>query len=478
MSQNTSKLKPSNTLRYIIAFSYDSDSLSFEDLCSTLEKNGTWLSSDLWFKGIEQDLYDYILDQFSPRSDRTNIGTAWLYKEVPSLPSISYHISFPGHRDKVFNLSFSDMGLFLFRSKIGLLWYEIDAPDFADVSDLIWFQNAFKELNLERNLQRFYRLSKDGTEEPFHMGLFLDSIIRQLPCDIRYFAQRKSFVENKDIHGNNLPVPDKAVLFTYMSCQSETDDVEDHDTDLISWTYNLTGGHSPRHMIPDNIEKDYYHPFRNVYWNITNEGCACCAKYASKNSTFFSDHFITRFRHDYFFIYIILLHQSYSLLNYSTWIEKQLPADKSEYISYAEINRQKVELLLLSMNTFLSKNIYASVSHIQHHNDFYSYGVNRLRIRDSAESLNLGTDAIREILEVHENRREAADDSNRNYLFGVLSILIVFSALTDANSLFDIPHDQRMSNPLYWIVMVFIVILCLSTVIKLLRMAWKRRKKD
>lgn len=476
MSSRTTNLKPSNTLRYIVAFSYDSDSLSFEDICSDIEKDDTWVSSDLWFKGIEQDLYNYILDQFTPRDDRSNIGTAWLYKDVPSLPALSYRISMRGRADKVFNISFSDMGLFLFRSKVGLLWYEIDAPDFDDVSELIWFQNAFKELNLNRNLKKFFMRDQDGALTAFHMGSFLDDILRRLPCEISYFAQRRSVIDHNDANGNKLPVPDKAVLFTYVSTPSKAGDVEDHDADLISWAYCLTGGHNPRHMIPEDIEKDYYHPFRNVYWNVTNEGCACCAKYTARNNKFFSDQFATRFRHDYFYIYIILLHQSYSLLNYSTWIERELPADTLDYISYADSNRKKIELFLLSMNTFLSKNIYASVSHIQHHNDFYAYGVDRLKIRDNAASLNLGTDAIREILEVHESRREAADDSNRNYLFGLLSILIVFSALTDANSLFDIPHDQRLSNPLYWIVMIFIVFLCLATIFNLLRMTWKNRK--
>ena len=478
MEKSVTVERSAAVLRYVVAFSYDPGNLSFEDLCKAVSADDSWMSSDLWFKGIEQDLYDYILNQISPRNDKTNIGTAWLYKNISSLPAISYSAGAPDNERKNYNISFSDMGLFLFRSKVGLLWYEIDVPDFEDVSELIRFQNAFKELNYTKNLERFLRIGSDCSKEPFHMASFLDGIVRSLPCDIQYFAQRKSISGCMDTGSKSLPVPDKAILYTCLTRQQETEIIEDHDPELISWLYCLTGGHSLRHMIPDNMEQNYYHPFRNVYWNVTNEGCACCAKYNSTNNIFFTDRFVTRFRYDYFFIYVILLHQSYSLLNYSTWIEHNLPADQSEYLSYAAANRKKIELFLLSMNTFLSKNLYASVSHIQHHNDFYSYGVDRLKIKDSADSLNLGTDSIREILEVHENRREASDDSNRNYIFGVLSILIVFSALTDANSLFDIPSDQRLSNPLYWIVMIFIVVLCLSTIYKLVRMAWKSRKRN
>ena len=474
--QKSCKPGTQSVLRYIVAFSYESEILSFEDVCSFLDQNNTWHVSDLRINNIEQDLYDYLLDQFSYRTDRTNIGTAWSYNDLSSLPTISYQMR-RNNRDESFNISFSDMGLFLFRSRIGLLWYEIDAPEFDRAADLIKFQRAFKEMNLESNIQRFSILEPDGTKNTFHMGVFIDDIIRQLPCDIRYFAQRKSIIEHKDEHGNTIPIPDKSVLFTYFTEPSATDDVEDHDGDLINWAYYLSTGSNQQHMITDDVESGFFHPFRNVYWNITNEGCACCAKYTKANSDFFTERFTMRFRHDYFSIYVILLHQTYSLLNYSTWIEKQLTADKTEYLTYAEINRSKVEQLLLSINTFLSKNIYASVSHIQHHNDFYSYGVNRMRIKEGVESLALGIDAIGEILEVHENRREASDDSNLNYLFGVLSILVVFSALTDANSLFEIPHDQRITNPLYWLVMASIILLSITVIIRLLRMTWMRRKK-
>lgn len=474
MDQTITIDKSTAVLRYIVAFSYDTGSASFEDLCTAISGQESWISSDLWFREIEQDLYDYILNQVSSRNDKTNIGSAWLYKDIPSLPALSYR---QRNDDRTFNISFSDMGLFMFRSNVGLLWYEIDAPDFDNVPDLIRFQKYFKELNFEKNLQQFSVISGDPAGTAFHMGAFLDDIIRSLPCDIRYFAQRKCIVDHRDSAGSDLAVPDKAILFTCLTRQSESEVIEDHDPELIDWLYCLTGGHSMRHLIPEDMEDNYYHPFRNVYWDVTNEGCACCAKYNSSNSIFFTKRFTMRFRHDYFFIFVILMHQSYSLLNYSTWIERNLPADQNEYLSYAEMNRNKIEHFLLSMNTFLSKNIYASVSHIQHHNDFYAYGIKRLKIKESAENLNLGTDAIREILEVHENRREASADSSRNYLFGVLSILIVFSALTDANSLFDIPHDQRLSNPFFWVIMVFIVALCISTVVRLMVMAWKNRKR-
>ena len=103
-------------------------------------------------------------------------------------------------------------------------------------------------------------------------------------------------------------------------------------------------------------------------------------------------------------------------------------------------------------DTFLSKNIYASVSHITTQNEFYLYGLSRLHIRENISSINLGTDAIVEMLNVQENAREADADHKANLLFGSLSILVVFSALTDMAALFDVAGAwQSAKMPFYYI---------------------------
>lgn len=466
--------KISSTLRYIVPFSFDSDvSVSYDNVCSLLASHNAWEASTMWSKEVEQDLYDYIIDQFIDRGDTTNIASTWHYRNISSLPKLTYKPKRPKNKQS-YSVAFSDMGLFIFRSRIGILWYELEDPEFDDVDEIVLFQNIFKEFNLPIDKQRIFL--KEDSDEPFYLGVLIDDIIRDLPCRIHYFAQRKCVINHSDSEGRALPVPDKALLFSYIAipCKSELN--TDHNKDLIRWTYYLSNGYSHRHLVKDDIESDLLHPYLNTYWNLSNEGSACCTHYDERNNIFFNNLFISRFKYDYFLVYIILLHQSYSLLNFSTWIEKNLPANEAEYVGSKNKHRVKLEQLLLNLNTFLSKNIYASVSHIQHQNDYYSYGLNRLKIHDDIKSVNLGIDAINEILEVHENRREATDDSTRNFIFGILSLLVVFSALTDFNSLFDIKQDARLENPIYWGFMVFIVALPIAAIISLLIMSYRKRK--
>lgn len=137
----------------------------------------------------------------------------------------------------------------------------------------------------------------------------------------------------------------------------------------------------------------------------------------------------------------------------------------------------RIKELQLTINTFLTNNINASVSHIQHQNDFYRYGIERLNIKGNIESVSIGTDAIDEIIEADENRHEAERDTKMNLLFGILSVLVVFSALADANTLFDINLRQRFGNPVWIIVMGFITVLAVIVLNGLYRVLKNKQRK-
>ena len=446
-----------NVLRYIVAFYYVNKYDIFDEAVNKMLDSSEWLKPEIWLEGVEQDVYEYIANQFDYRGEKNNVGVQLKYSG-DELPCLRYYRE-SSTLDEPIDVQITDVGIYIFRSGVGFLWYEVDAESVSDnVDSLITFQNNFKELNRDTNFQRFRKLSFDGESTVFSMGEYINSLLAKVPLDIHYFSKRKSLFDSSD---EKKIVPDKAILFTYFASRDEEIDNKDNDSELIEWTYYLTNGYNRNFMLVEDIENSYYHPFKNVYWNITNEGCACCVKYNHKNAVFFTKQFAQKCCADYFLIYILILHQAYSLLNYATWIEENLSAESDTYEEEARGSHESIEKLQLSLNTFFTKNIYASVSHIQHQNDFYLYGLNRFNIDENIKSVSIGADAINDILERKETRREAEDDSRRNMLFGILSFLVIFSALADADALFNIKLSQRVNNPVWWIVFGVIVLLAL-----------------
>ena len=472
-------------LRYILPFylKHEGD-LDFDRIHSSVSADPAWEETDAWIKdpktGIhtsEQDLYDYIIKQFSFSDDSTNIGCVWKYNNVDSLPEVIYKAEDKSDR----KIHFTDMGLYLFRTGIGLLWYEINASSVSgSVKELIRFQNSFKELCSTRhtkerqNKLRF--IDEDGFETELILGKILDGILNELPFEQSYFAMRRLESSKGDTNGPILP--DKAILYNYLAVPASENDVPDHDPELSFWAFCFANGYSDLYLTNDDLEESFYRPFRNEVWNVTNEGCSCCVKYTNMSNGFFTGSFPQRIRGDYFLTYILLLHQHYSLLNYATWVQKNMSADGKTYRDSPEKSKRKLEKMLLDMNTFLSKNIYASVSHITTQNEFYLYGLSRLHIRENISSINLGTDAIVEMLNVQENAREADADRKANLLFGSLSILVVFSALTDMAALFDVAGAwQSAKMPLYYIFLVIIIGLGLFAFYGFLKNIFSRKKE-
>ena len=170
---------------------------------------------------------------------------------------------------------------------------------------------------------------------------------------------------------------------------------------------------------------------------------------------------------DYFLLYILLLHQDHALIRYASEIEGSLPADSGHFSSHKTSYISTMEEILATINTFLAKNIYTSVSYIDHQNEFYLYGARKLRIRENAESLSLGMDALAEMQQIQEDhkddarnemneRNERLSEMKMNIFLAVFSLMTVFSATTDMSSLFE-KGAMRYGSLLFDLLLGFIV---------------------
>ena len=343
-----------------------------------------------------------------------------------------------------FKIYSHEIGLSIFRNGIGFVWYDIslrhmDTSFVTDTDIIINFQNKFKELNRKSNISRIVLEENDSS---FVLGEWIENTLLADIKGKRFYPGRIHCSNS----GYSTKVPDKALLYTYYIAFGDMDTQE-----LLKLNYRLSSGYDTKYKLLNSIVENCFTPFENVVWKITKEGCGCAVNTDEKDS-FFTRLFVDKVRNDYFILYLLLLYQSYSLLMYAEKIELKMSANPEFYLNSKDDT--KIQRLLAEMNTFTMKSTHASVSHIQHQNDFYEYGMTRLRIREDAESVVAGAESLDEMQNLVEAKEKEKNDSVINTALALLSVWAFFSAISDGvasvNWLF---FDENLySNSLYRIV--------------------------
>lgn len=419
--------------RYIIAFSYDRSKLKFNELAN--KKESPWELEEQ--DDQEKDIYNYIDASFL---NKGNILTCETNKAI----ACNYIRHFENRKyiyiqdDDEINFNINDFHLLLFQSGIGFLWYEpaFRSKNLTD-TQLINFNYYFKELARNENANCIYIESKPRDiipgedcpktskilknnkvidREKFSFGGWISEILFELNCNVIFYPFRKSAVQGKAL-------PDKAILFHHLSTTN--------DKEIVDYAYYLTRGYKQSYKRPSDVDKLMMHPFDNVYFFATSEGCGYYAVSNADNKAFFNDP--SKVMGDYFELFIMLLYQSYTLVLCSEKIANGLSANSEDYKKYSAETIEELENINIDLNVFLAKSVYSSVSHVQHQNDFYEYVSSTLRIKENIESVSAGIEALRNL----ENNlmEEEKEKQQRSLEVGVtlISILAIFSAFNDTN---------------------------------------------
>lgn len=186
-------------LRYLVPFTFP----DYRELFRALKKSEDWVITDVRGQQ-EQDVYSFILDSFSADGAKTRPGSAWLLnrnEKNDRLPIISYRKK----GDRPLKLSVTEAGLFLFQSRVGFFWYEIQMGKSITAAKLIEIQNQIRELNRRSNIERFFLISEENIrfeveksavskEKPGEAGwIFCEN---PYPCYIRQSAMKPAGVSN------------------------------------------------------------------------------------------------------------------------------------------------------------------------------------------------------------------------------------------------------------------------------------------
>ena len=440
-------------LRYVVPFTYEGE---FDLACEKIEKqkystyeNKKAVEKSVWdrnvasAKNLEQDLYEYIKNEFLFDSNEeplkpTKSGASWKYqkyitnsKKDKAILKLRYYtdvikkdvIELPEYWD----VTLSDAGLYLFRNNIGFIWYELSLPSDKTITstDIKDFQYEIRELN--RGTKLWNQTEDKECIEPFVLGMWVMSTLDLLKPS--YFAQRKAHfknlikenlklvakVENASVNTEerNLPdwdyAPDKALLFGFYNFSKDTM-TKLKKSHMEELAYHLANGYKDSYQYSGNDGTNMKRPNANVIWNATQEGVSYLCFTDESNKSAFGN-IKTKYKTDYFSLYIKTLYQSYSLLQFAERIQNEIRIDNENH--YIENADDKIYQLYGAINLFLTKNMATSVSHIHNQSEFYIYLKERLRIHEDVKSITAGLNAMDAL---QRERRKVQDRENEREL--------------------------------------------------------------
>lgn len=370
-----------------------------------LPKDCKWIERGFWenYKSDyntqpEMDIYTYLIDVLKDGSEsqnKANLGSSFVMKTDGSI----FNLQYVSDENKD-GLSFkcNDLGILIFRNGIGFIWYDIEFGRNLSIDEYVNFQHVFKEL-ARTHSKKFRRKTGKNTYDVFCMGKWLCHIIDTDTLGVKFWAERKSKTSEK---AGGICIPDKALLFQYLFIGKA------ENRERMNLAFRIANGYDTKFNSPAALGGEIYEPFGNTCFYTSKSGTAYVVSNNESNAIFFEDNFKEKYIRDYFFIYVLLLYQTYSSAHYSRLLTK-LPAEVKA-IESDEKYLKMLESLDSQINLFLVKSVYESVSNIQHQNGAYIYGKKALRIEEDMKSLTIGLEALRGI---EVERRKKIDETNR-----------------------------------------------------------------
>lgn len=415
-------------LRFVIPFHFENSREIANDDYVILRKKG-WKRYEI-IKG-EIDIYSYIVDLLSEKKS-TAIGSSWCISEN-SILNQKYYAQV---KDQTIFWKFKEIGLVLFDTGIGLLWYEIGSlKKRASLTDDLELYQEFsyqmKELARGENEKNYLQFSeniskskrriedldsegvvideqkdtKDGLVIKGHkkINVFLDLLLPFLEgIEIdTYFSDR---------NGTHGVIPDRALPFTWVLSKAgmvETDDA-------FRNVFRLGRCYSNSYMSPKYSEDCYFIPFDDSVWYACVEGCANYV-FPKSDNIFFKEGYRARLS-TYFYIFMLCVGQYYSLLNFAKEI-----ADLQTNDSMYSFRNTILEDLLERIRLFHLKNKYLQIGHLTQHNDYYKYLKKSLSIDEMHQELENELQSLYEMVE----KKKSIRNSKRYRVISIISALFV-----------------------------------------------------
>ncbi|MDQ0416199.1 hypothetical protein J2Z48_000363 [Croceifilum oryzae] len=422
--------------KMMIPFAYNAP---YRELTKDLEEEvGRETDGKVWrVKNISGKRLFHHIDRLiqSDPSGNQSIGSRFVLTQNGcteyDLPNKNQIISF-GHKDYEYELYIREVSLILFETQIGFVTFSIAYPKGQDLSDLI--QHNYYVKQFLQSSERLVRKLRKNNQYPVqcNLGRCMHQIFKQVQITT-LFESRYGSTKN--------------VLVYNAITLEEMDQPSDHrefmkSLYLLSRTYHEV--HNPP-RIELHEDEETMRIFQNSYWRVSVEGIAhVCHLTNNKDSNeFLLGENQQNLNSNYFYMYVLTLHQFYSL-QYFSILASHLPhqLDGQEKQAFVEVRELKKRMVFFTLRCS-----FKQISRITHIARLYEMVRRSYRIEELMDELHLELDAMTTMLEMEESKRRLKLEQ-MVLIFSFFYIMI--STLADG---WDIVRNtlafQVMGN--YWI---------------------------
>ena len=167
-------------------------------------------------------------------------------------------------------------------------------------------------------------------------------------------------------------------------------------------------------------EKTFYKPQKYTRWSFSKRGCSAVSNLTgmAKTDSFLTDRWFGSIQTNYFYTYLMILHQKYAIYNYLNTVASDTDN------SFIKFNQE-------SLIDFNSKYVFTIVSDENFIQSVY------LRIKDAVDIDEVYTDLLDELKRMFEYSQLKTEESNeiRNNKLNIISVII--SILCSITIIFD-----------------------------------------
>lgn len=380
--------------KMIIPFAYQAP---YRDITKDLEETmGKNAEKKIWrIKNISgKRLFQHIdrLIQSDPHSNES-IGSRFVLTENGRIEyglPIKNHVFTFGYKDYEYTVQLHEISLVLFETQIGFLTFYITYPGKQDLPDLIQKNYYVKQFlqNTERNVRKLR--GNDTYRLQCNIGRFIKRILEELQVATLFEAR----------YGST-----KNVLVYNAITLEQMDQLSDH-REFMKCLYLLSRTYHEVHN-PPRIElhedEETMRLFHNSYWRVSVEGIAHVSHMTQneQSNEFLLGENQENLYSNYFYMYLLTLHQFYSL-QYFSILASQLPhqLDRQEKQAFLEVQDLKKRMVFFTLRCS-----FKQVSRITHIARLYEMIRRSYRIEELMDELHLELDAMTTMLEMEEGKR-------------------------------------------------------------------------
>ncbi|MGE5423043.1 MAG: hypothetical protein ACM3QW_07250 [Ignavibacteriales bacterium] len=471
--------------RIIIPFTYDQD---FQQACSTYleaESSGKamWKVKDFSLSG----LFQHICGLISSEETDVSVGRRFVLDQTGrayyGLPHKTNTIFTLGLKKKTIALTIPAVQVVLFKSGVGFVVVELGYKEDAEIEDVIdgnYFFKSFHRSDLEMSFIK--TIAKDESAE-------VRITPSQLILNFINHLNVLDFFNDKDSKAGNSIVGAHALVYSGILFDRFFSNLTEYEEQLKQYLFWMRRSFkesykpAPGEFSLDN-NPEVLQLFQNSYWGISVEGLANIAYLVDDDETnqFFSGNYYGNLENTYFFMYLLALHQRYTLLKFIKEAAL-LPYPLDRKISYKEAQdlNEQIYRLRKKIAYFVLRSTFYQVSNITHHNKLYKQIQQSLGITDLQNELELELQMLASINSIEEQiRRDRKDEREKSLEDFITLISTMFVLITTTQAVWSMYtyYVLKQIPPLwssgFW---VSVIILLIMWVTALLGYAYFSRKR-